>query len=267
MRAGQGLPGEDRPAAPDVDFAVDVMDLAPGQRVLDLACAWGRTTLELARRGLGATGLDIAPELVAIARVRAEAEGLDVPFVVAPVRRMPELGRFDAVTEFYDDSVISHVDAADDLAALRGVAERLRPGGRFLFGTGDYPRRMPAYQRREREEPGQRVVEEIRYEEATRTGTSARTHVGADRSVTYRRVRRHYAPDEVADLLRASGLRLVDVWCGYRRDLAYDRGSEGMVVLAERDANEPGSQSSASDTAAWNSSTRPESSHVKSVPS
>jgi SAM-dependent methyltransferase len=235
LRAGLPAPGTDQPPEPDVTFAVDVMCLSPGMRVLDLGCAWGRTTRELARRGFDAVGVDLSPELVAIARERAP----DVPFAAAPVRCLPDdLGLFDAVTEFYGDSTISYEDEAACLGALRSVAARLRPGGRYLFGTGDHPGALPAHQRTpvRREPGGVDVVEEITFDPATMVGTSVRTHVerGAP-PATYRRTRRHYTRDEVAALLARAGFRLLDAWCGYRSELPYGSRAEGLVVLAERD--------------------------------
>lgn len=130
---------------PDVRFAADVLPLSPSARVLDLACGWGRTTLELARHDYHVTGFDLSPELLSLARERTAAAGLTVPFIEGTVRRLPDLGAFDAVTAFYDDSVLSFEDEADNLAALQGVARSLRPGGSFLFGTTDCPYILPPY--------------------------------------------------------------------------------------------------------------------------
>jgi 2-polyprenyl-3-methyl-5-hydroxy-6-metoxy-1,4-benzoquinol methylase len=234
MRAGLSAPGTERPAGPDVTFAETVMGLTPKDRILDLACAWGRTTLELARRGYAATGLDISPDLLCIARERAAASGLDIAFVEGTVRSLPAIGPFDAVTEFYDDSVISFEDESNNLSALRSVARRLRPGGTFLFGTSDYPGTMPAYRRVHRIEMDEDIVEEILFDASRMTGTSVRVHRVASASTTYRRVRRHYTPGEVASLLERAGMRLVGAWSGYDTKLPYGARPQGMVVLAER---------------------------------
>src|SRR5688500_4529899 len=48
-------------------LAIDALDLQPGQRVLDIGCGSGPTTLELARRvapGGEAVGADIAPAMI-----------------------------------------------------------------------------------------------------------------------------------------------------------------------------------------------------------
>jgi 2-polyprenyl-3-methyl-5-hydroxy-6-metoxy-1,4-benzoquinol methylase len=231
----EGPAGIERDPAPDVDFALDVLGLRAGARVLDLACAWGRTTLELARRGFTVTGFDLSSELLAVARVRAAATGLDVPFVQGTVRLLPDLGRFDAVTAFYDDSLLSFADEADNRAALLGVARLLRPGGSLLFGTTDCPLIIAPYQRQKREEAGIRIVEEITFDAATRTGISIRTHHRPDGRVeTYRRTRRHYTLDEARALLAAAGLSLCAAWCAYDHALPYGSRAEGMVLLAVR---------------------------------
>jgi cyclopropane fatty-acyl-phospholipid synthase-like methyltransferase len=234
---GEGGAGPHRPPAADVSFAADVMRLAPGARVFDLACGWGRTTLELARRGFAVTGFDLSAALLPIAREQAGAAGLDIAFHRGTVRCLPDLGRFDAVTAFYDDSVLSFAEEADNLRALRGVARSLRSGGGFLFGTTDCALIIEPYQRQERWQDGVRIVEQITFDAVARTGTSKREHHYPDgRTQRYRRTRRHYSLDEASALLAGAGLTVREMWCAYDRALPYGSRPEGMVVFATRDA-------------------------------
>src|SRR5262244_1698050 len=70
---------------PPGELAMDRLELLPGQRVVDLGCGSGRTTLELASRvgpGGEATGLDISAEMLARGRERAARLGVgNVEFV------------------------------------------------------------------------------------------------------------------------------------------------------------------------------------------
>jgi 2-polyprenyl-3-methyl-5-hydroxy-6-metoxy-1,4-benzoquinol methylase len=234
LRSGSAA-GLNRPAGPDVRFAVEALGLRPGARVLDLACAWGRTTIELARQGYDVIGFDISPDLLAIARERAIAAGLAITFVEGTVRRLPDLGSFDAVTAFYDNSVLSFEHARDNVGALRRVAAALRAGGGFLFGTTDCPLVIALYQRAERAENGVRIVEEITFDAATLMGTSVRTHeLRNGETQVFRRTRRHHTLDEAAALLSTAGLELRGAWCAYDQTLPYGSRPEGMVVQASK---------------------------------
>src|SRR5687768_17802584 len=61
---------------------VDGIDLAPGMRVLDVACGTGNLALPAARKGADVTGLDIAPNLIEQAKANADEEGLEARFDV-----------------------------------------------------------------------------------------------------------------------------------------------------------------------------------------
>jgi len=56
--------------------AIDLLDLKPGERVLDLFCGLGNFTLPIARRGFDVVGVEGDAGLVARARQNAEANGL-----------------------------------------------------------------------------------------------------------------------------------------------------------------------------------------------
>lgn len=235
VRIRSGEQPAQRDATPDLDFAESVLALRTGARVLDLACAAGRTTIEVARRGYDVTGFDLSPDLLAIAREAAASAGLATPFVEGTVRRLPDLGAFDAVTAFYDDSVLSFETESDNLAALRHIARSLRPGGGALFGTTDCALLIPPYQRTERTEAGQRIIEEITFDVGTRAGVSVRTHHLPDGRVeVYRRTRRHLDLNEARSLLRQAGLELRGAWCAYDRAQPYGCRAEGMVLHAVR---------------------------------
>lgn len=107
--------------------AVDLLALRSGERVVDLGCAAGGTTAELASRvgpAGAAVGVDLSPELVAAARRRFP--GLE--FVTADVETVDELPGAP-----YDAALARMVLMllADPVAGCATVLRSLRPGGRL----------------------------------------------------------------------------------------------------------------------------------------
>ncbi|WP_179380800.1 magnesium protoporphyrin IX methyltransferase [Jannaschia marina] len=97
-----------------------------GLRILDAGCGTGALAVEMARRGAEVTAIDIAPQLIEIARRRAPAD-TTIDWRAGDMLD-PALGPFDHVTAM--DSLIYYAEA--DLArALDALATRTR--GSILF--------------------------------------------------------------------------------------------------------------------------------------
>ncbi len=98
---------------------VERTGVEPGSEVLDAACGTGNATLPAAKAGARVTGLDLAPDLLAIARERVADAMVEVEWVEGDVESMP-FGddSFDRVL-----SVFGHMFAPDH---RRTAAEMLR---------------------------------------------------------------------------------------------------------------------------------------------
>src|SRR5436305_6531428 len=76
----------------------------PGCRVLELGAGTGRATASLARTGGQVVALELAPEMIAVAR-RKLAGLANVRFVAADMRESPLRSSFDLVTAIDDPFV------------------------------------------------------------------------------------------------------------------------------------------------------------------
>lgn len=113
---------------------------ARGRRVLDAACGSGGHALALARWGYEAVGADASPVMVQMARQKAQAAGLAVPFAVAGLADLPEVcgpAAFDTVL-CLGNSLPHLLTQAELVAALRATAAALAPGGVFVTQNLNY---------------------------------------------------------------------------------------------------------------------------------
>jgi SAM-dependent methyltransferase len=105
-----------------------------GPRVLDLCCGFGRITLELARRGFIATGVDLTPAYLAAAKDDAAYDHLDIEFVHDDVRNFRRPGAFDLAVNLYIS--FGYFDnREDDLLFARNMYESVRSGGCAIIET------------------------------------------------------------------------------------------------------------------------------------
>jgi len=81
---------------------IDRLRIRAGERLLDVACGSGNLAVPAARAGAVVSGVDIAPNLVAIARQRAIAEGLDIRFEEGDAESLPyPSASFDTVVTMF----------------------------------------------------------------------------------------------------------------------------------------------------------------------
>lgn len=138
------IPGIDRWDDNLVAMIVHVLDLQPGDRVLDLACGSGEHALCLARRGLDVVGVDIAPSLIDHCRQQATERGVETAhFEVGDMRELAYAAEFDAVLllsgsfGFFDDATNHDVLARMARALRRPEPAEGQPGGRLLVDVFD----------------------------------------------------------------------------------------------------------------------------------
>ena len=102
--------------------------VGPGGRVADLGCGPGHVTDHLRSLGLNASGLDLSPGMVEVARERAPG----CRFAVGSMLELPYADdELDGAVAVY--SVI-HLDTAARATAYAEAARVVRPGGWYLIG-------------------------------------------------------------------------------------------------------------------------------------
>jgi SAM-dependent methyltransferase len=106
--------------------------LPSAQAILDIACGTGNLSIPLAQRGYKVTGLDLSPEMLALARQKTVEAKEVIEYFHQDMTEPYPIAQLDAVTCFY--IAVSFLNSLERLErGFTQVYKSLKPGGLFLF--------------------------------------------------------------------------------------------------------------------------------------
>ncbi|MDQ3505326.1 MAG: cyclopropane-fatty-acyl-phospholipid synthase family protein [Actinomycetota bacterium] len=114
-----------------LDLIATKLDLAPGQRLLDVGCGWGSLAIHAAKKcEVDVVGITLSHEQAELARKRVAEAGLtdQIEIRVQDYRDVDD-GPYDAVSSI---GMAEHVGSANMAEYARRLHDLLRPGGRLL---------------------------------------------------------------------------------------------------------------------------------------
>jgi 2-polyprenyl-6-hydroxyphenyl methylase/3-demethylubiquinone-9 3-methyltransferase len=102
------------------------------RRVADVGCGGGILAESLARKGGHVTGIDVAPRVLATARLHLHESGLDIDYLQLTVEEFAQESprSFDVVTCM---EMLEHVP--EPLSVVASIHDLLKPGGHAFFST------------------------------------------------------------------------------------------------------------------------------------
>lgn len=220
----------------EVDGVVQLLELAPGARVLDMSCGFGRHSVALAKRGFQVTGLDLSPQLLHHAQEAAVAAGVDVTWIQADMREIPAPAEpYDAVVSLFSSFGLLGTDEEEQKVA-QAMARVLAPGGRVLIETVNREIMLRRWtSMRWREQPdGAIMCDKLKFDAETGILHSTETAVLLNgervRSVDQLRL---WSFTELALLLRVSGFNEIAPF-GNLDGSRYTWDSYRMVAVGRR---------------------------------
>ena len=112
-------------------YVTDRVPLA-GKRVVDIGCGGGLLSEALAKTGAEVTAIDLAPELVKVARLHGLESGVKIDYRVQAAEDLAaeQAGTFDVVTCM---EMLEHVP--DPSAIIQACQRLLKPGGHLFLST------------------------------------------------------------------------------------------------------------------------------------
>jgi cyclopropane-fatty-acyl-phospholipid synthase len=125
-------PGDDLAAAQlrKIDRILDLAEVGPGKRVLEIGTGWGALAIRAAERGAEVTTLTLSSEQQALARQRIDAAGVGDRVDVLVQDYRDATGSYDAVVAV---EMIEAVGACYWPVFFATLDQRLLPGGRIAL--------------------------------------------------------------------------------------------------------------------------------------
>lgn len=117
----------------EADIVGDLCDIDAGDRVLDLACGYGRIANALAAGGAEVVGIDTSETFLERAREDAAARGVTVDYRHGDMRTIEFDGEFNAAISWF--TAFGYHDDATCRDILRRAHRALVPGGCLLVET------------------------------------------------------------------------------------------------------------------------------------
>ncbi len=217
----------------EVDLIEKLFKLTHATRLLDVPCGGGRLALELAGRGHQLTGVDIAEENIAEAKVGSIKRNLKIAWEQREMRDLPWEAAFEGV--FCCGNSFGYLDDAGNRDFVRAVARVLQPGGRFLIDYGCAAESiLPAFQERRWYQFGDiHLLIHNRHDIVHSRLDTEYTFVRAGKVETRSGTQRIYSYCELCQMLNEAGFGEVTGY-GSAQLEPYRLGSPRLLLLATR---------------------------------
>ena len=192
----------------EVTFLIEELGLSDGAAVLDVGCGTGRHSIEFAKRGYEMTGIDISTGMLAKAREKAAAAGVNVRWLQADATDFSLDEPFDAAICLCEGS-FGLLEVCDDpiehpLAILRNINRSLKPSAKALLTVGNACRGIRSHT--------QDDIAAGRFEPETLSEITDSVPVPGHPPIRARE--RAFVATELALLFRLAGMTLLNVWGG-----------------------------------------------------
>jgi SAM-dependent methyltransferase len=219
--------------AREVAFILSELALAPGARLLDVGCGFGRHAVMLAQRGFDVSGIDPSAAMIEAASARAAEAGVLVDFHAVPVEAFELDNAFDAAICLF--STLGQITPAGDTRSLiPRVFAALKPSGHFVI---EVLQRGPAVRQLKTEDeiPGKTSKMHItrRFDPADNTITEIFSRQAAAGVETFLLQYRLFSQVEVEVELAEAGFSTQAVYDGYTRT-ALTANSPMMVFTTKK---------------------------------
>ena len=116
-----------------VDFIIKTLSLTGKERILDLACGYGRHSLSFAQKGFSVVGVDLTKEYIEDAVKTAKKNSLPAQFIQEDIRNVVFDHEFDVVLNMADGAIGYLETDEENLKIFDVISRALKKGGKHFM--------------------------------------------------------------------------------------------------------------------------------------
>lgn len=213
-------------------FSIEQTKLTSDDAVLDLCCGNGRHMAHLVKHSNNVVGIDLSRHLLALAKQTIPPHAR---LVRADMRNLPFQGVFDVVMNYFT-SFGYFLDEAENLAVVRGVAEALKPGGRFFLDYINYNWAQEHVEPASERWANGYKIREDRWidQERLRVNKTTTVYKNGDEIGSLGESVQLYTLDQMTRLLAAGGLEVDQAYGDYSGDECCDPSKPRMIIVGRK---------------------------------
>ena len=116
-----------------IDFIIKTLKLKGSERILDLACGFGRHSLYLGKLGYDVTGIDITKDYIIDAQKEAKKMGINAKFIHEDIRNISFFEEYDVVLNLADGAIGYLENDEENLRIFDVISKTLKTGGKHFM--------------------------------------------------------------------------------------------------------------------------------------
>ncbi len=116
-----------------VEFIINTLELTGKERILDLACGYGRHSLSFAKKGFSVVGVDITKDYINDAVKSAKKNSITAEFIQSDIRDVNFENEFDVVLNLADGAIGYLETDEENLKIFNVISRALKKGGKHFM--------------------------------------------------------------------------------------------------------------------------------------
>lgn len=215
----------------EVGSLIQLLDLTPGARILDMCCGIGRHSVEFARLGYSVVGVDRLESFLEQAKAAAQRAEVTVDWVLDDIRSFEDPDSFDLILSMFT-SFGYFEEHQDNLQVLVNLRKSLRDRGRLVIETIGKETLARIFQERDWEVRGGVIFAQERRVVADWKKMENRfLSFGPDHQKEHRVTHWIYSAAELEGMLHSAGFSSVKFFGGFD-GRPYDHQAARMIAVA-----------------------------------